>query len=394
MVSNVRKNADPRRDNESQSDLPRSRARAPSAGIRRFDHPHCIRRSYQSRSLLQLIDPAPVDPGINSLFDKWSGPTPRDEESHGPGKQPPVQRYIALKLKLRNLEPSKKEVLIVKLPAEGRLYDDQGHEYQVSMASLMGSVKGWGPAVPPNPGEPPGIGCVAFRNPPTAQPDRCVLSLDDRSAAENGLLILMTFHRTNHSDVRNSSVSSTSALWLGTVGERNSPTSRSASVASIWTAATCNALIFPAPTSTTHNSKAPTYRANFQEVLRPVPYSLKRTLRTPILQGDFCRLPASLRLPAQGRKSFGARGSTEAEMERAQFSRARFEKANLTSARCLEAMFAEANFEEAFLMEADLTGANLSNAQLRDYRASLRGADLSNADATDPGGPRRRIAPT
>jgi uncharacterized protein YjbI with pentapeptide repeats len=130
-------------------------------------------------TLLGLIDPAVVDnPGIDTLFDRLGDASSIDEllaESASSDI-----RYIAVQLKVRNLEPpvsGQNEIVHVQL--SGALIDANGEEHPAQMASVEGGPH----PVPPHRGEPNSLGSIAFKLPAQALPDSYVLTYSGRRVA-------------------------------------------------------------------------------------------------------------------------------------------------------------------------------------------------------------------
>lgn len=341
-------------------------------------------------TLLAFIDPATIDnPNIDRLLRSVGNDDDLDAS-------PEATRYVAVKLKMRNLGPTEgasRGEGLVHTCTGGRIIDGAGREHGPSFASVVGCSR----AGVPNRGKPSAIGCYAFGLPNHAVASSYRLAIDD-TAGEPRQWMEWRLSAT------------------ATAGARPaagpSPLERLAGGAEAWKAwRRANPLL-------DINLAGADLRGRDLRGFDLARVNLRHArlagadLSDAILAGAEaesalfveCRLGGTnLRNAKLRRASFFKAYAPKADFFKAELANAILERvnaphaifrqavmpevnalqANLFEADLFDCRAATANFNEAFLertnfAEAKLGGATLRSAYLRD--AQLDGADLSGAD--------------
>jgi uncharacterized protein YjbI with pentapeptide repeats len=396
--------ADSTHDTESRSDVARRLPKASAAEI--GDSITIVGNGDRIKvTVLGLIDPAVIkSPGIRAMMARLSG----DKGDLAEGQN---LRYVAVKLRMRNLEDASQPGIVHGM-CGGVLFDTDNREYSSTGDFVRDCSVPW----PPNRGEQPKLACDSFRIPEGATPARYVLAISSGARAPAAEWQLKRSHQASFELEPDFGVNEQLQLLEAGVEAWNA-----------WRAAHPKVEIHLA-SAKLHDrnlrgidlSGANLERANFggsDLTDADISRAHARSALFPKAKvggADFsgCNLTGASFFEAYARGAHFERAiMSEATLEKVQAFAARFCDADLRRVRGVEASLVDCDFKGAKLEGADLTGAlldgaimtgvslrgtkltggylrgsNLQSATLEGvsaYGANLQGADLTGATVAD-----------
>ena len=379
----ISKTADSTFDTESRSDVPR---RLPETSVAEIGDSITIAWGDRIKvTVLGLIDPAVIQShGIKAMLSRLS------KEEEDPDEAQDL-RYVAVKLRLRNLEDAS-QMGIVHGFCEGVLFDTEGREYP----STGDFVKGCSVPRPPNRGEQPQIGCDSFRIPKGATPARYVLPLESVARARAGEWQLMRSRQDEGEAEPEFGVKEQLQLLEKGVDAWNAWRAKYPTVE----IQLASARLRDRKLAGIDLSGANLEGANFVESdLTDANFSGAHARgalfpKARVARANFndCDLRGASFIEAYAAGAHFERAlMAGAELERVQAYGARFREADLRSVRGIEASLVDCDFGGAKLNDADFTGALLDGAVMSGLTLSgtklvgayLRGTELQSAVLED-----------